>query len=49
MRYDGSARFASLAAADVDAVFVPEPTVFALGASALVALIGVRRARGVAS
>ena len=44
MRYDGSAHFPALAAADVDAVFSPEPGAIALGASAFVALLAVRRA-----
>ena len=43
-RYDGSTRFPELAAADVDAVFSPEPGAIALGASAFVALLAVRRA-----
>ncbi len=45
MRYDGSAHFASLAAADTDAVFAPEPAAIALGASAFVTLLAARRAR----
>lgn len=46
MRYDGSAHFASLAAADVDAVFAPEPAAIALGASAFAMLLAMRRVRG---
>jgi hypothetical protein len=45
MRYDGSTRFASLAAADVDAVFAPEPARLALGCAALFALVRIRRRR----
>ena len=45
MRYDGSTHFASLAAADVDAVFAPEPAAVALGASAFAVMLAVRRAR----
>ena len=45
MRYDGSAHFASLAAADVDAVFAPEPAAIALGASAFATLLAAHRAR----
>jgi hypothetical protein len=40
MRYDGSAAHATLAAADVDAVFVPEP-----GAPAAAAAVGIALAR----
>lgn len=44
MRADGSSRHPELAAADVDAVFVPEP--FALGAGLVaLAVIGARRRR----
>jgi hypothetical protein len=46
MRYDGSTRFPALAAADVDAVFAPEPAAIALGASAFVVMLAVRRAQG---
>lgn len=38
MRYDGASAFPALAAADVDAVFVPEPGAVALGGAALLAL-----------
>ena len=45
MKYDGSAHFASLAAADVDAVFAPEPASIALGVTAFAVLLAARRAR----
>lgn len=47
-RYDGSTAFPALAAADVDAVFVPEPGALALGAALLGSLTALRarRARG---
>jgi len=48
MRYDGSTHFASLAAADVDAVFAPEPAAIALGAGAFLVMLAVRRARDAA-
>ena len=38
MRYDGSTAHAALAAADVDAVFAPEPGAVVLGVAALLAL-----------
>jgi hypothetical protein len=46
-RYDGSSRFAALAAADVDAVFAPEPAAVALGAAAFLVVVAARRLRGV--
>lgn len=46
MRYDGSAAHAALAAADVDAVFVPEPGALALGAAACISLIARRLRAG---
>jgi hypothetical protein len=45
MRYDGSARHAALAAADVDAVFAPEPAGAALAIAAAVALASLAGAR----
>jgi hypothetical protein len=45
-RYDGSSRFAALAAADVDAVFAPEPAAVALGAAAFLVVVAARRLRG---
>jgi hypothetical protein len=45
-RYDGSAAHGALAAADVDAVFVPEPVALGAGAAALFGLMmGARRRR----
>jgi hypothetical protein len=44
-RYDGSVRHAALAAADVDAVFAPEPAAAALGAAVAATLSGLARAR----
>lgn len=45
-RYDGSTAHAALAAADVDAVFAPEPAAAALGAVAVAALLTLAVRRG---
>lgn len=45
MRYDGSARHPALAAADVDALFAPEPEGASLAFAALAALAATHRAR----
>jgi hypothetical protein len=44
-RYDGSTAHAALAAADVDAVFVPEPMALGAGAAALFGLLMATRRR----